>query len=555
MDQSHRLSIPRNTLTQGLLGGVAALALLMATPASAGELVKISKGSPFANCTADNVAGQLGTNYPDSEIEPWLSVNPLFRNNLIAGWQQDRWSNGGARGLVAGVSYDGGRNWYRSVPPKITLCTGGPWERASDPWVAISPLGIAFFQSLVFQNDRPDGGLGANAVLVSRSTNGGFTWSKPIALIEDNNGQVFNDKNSITADRFDPRYVYGTWDRLVDFTLPENNAAGKAAKKSGGNRDGVAMARERLRKLKSQAASKQAQAAAPEDVTFIGPTYFVRTTNGGFSWEKAKEIYDPGPDAQTIGNIAEVLGDGSVAVFFTNIDAEGNTSLGLVKSRNKGRTFGPGKLPIPTLVTLTGSLTPNTENVVRDGNILFDVAVDKRNGNLYLVWQDARFQEIDQVAFSMSRDNGRTWSDPVKINMTPESANLLRNQAFVPSVEVGPHHEITVTYYDFRNDTDEAGKELTDYFAVFCTPSRVNDCSKRKNWGDGAVNGKDIRVTDASFNMLDAPEARGLFLGDYMGLARRGNAVMPAFGIADGPNKVSVYTKPIRSKKPMMAGN
>jgi hypothetical protein len=540
--------------------------LLAAAPANAEPLTKISRASPFANCTADNVAGQPGTNYPDSEIEPWLSVNPLFKGNLIAGWQQDRWSNGGARGLVAGVSLDGGRTWGRSVPPKITLCTGGPWERASDPWIAITPLGVAFFQSLAFQNDRPDGGLGANAVLVSRSTNWGFTWSRPITLIEDTNGQVFNDKNSITADRLDPRYIYGTWDRLVDFTLPESGAAqaapaGKVAAKPNRRRDGVAMARERRRGLKSKAASKQAQ-AAPADVTFIGPTYFVRTVNGGFSWEKAKEIYDPGPDAQTIGNIAEVLGNGAVGVFFTNISSLGETSIGLIKSSNKGRTFGTATLPIATDVTLTGTLLPDTpddpatddnEASVRDGNILFDVAVDKRNGNLYLVWQDGRFAGIDQVAFSMSRDNGRTWSDPVKINMTPPSANPLRNQAFVPSVEVGPDHEITVTYYDFRNDTAAAGKELTDYFAVFCAPSATNNCALRENWGDGSVKGKDIRLTEWSFNMLDAPFARGHFLGDYMGLARRGNVVMPAFGIADGPNRVTVYTKPIRSKKPQVA--
>jgi hypothetical protein len=61
--------------------------------------------------------------------------------------------------------------------------------------------------------------------------------------------------------------------------------------------------------------------------------------------------------------------------------------------------------------------------------------------------------------------------------------------------------------------------------------------------------GKDIRITETSFNMLDAPVARGHFLGDYMGLARKGRDVMPAFGIADGLNKVSVYTKPIRSRK------
>jgi hypothetical protein len=169
------------------------------------------------------------------------------------------------------------------------------------------------------------------------------------------------------------------------------------------------------------------------------------------------------------------------------------------------------------------------------------------------VWQDARFAGIDQVAFSMSTDNGKTWSDPVKINMTPESPNLLRNQAFVPSVEVGPDHEIVVTYYDFRNDTDVAGQELTDYFAVFCTPSFTTNCAVRESWGDGVAKGKDIRITEQSFNILDAPFALGHFLGDYMGLARKGRDVMPAFGIADSLEHTSIYTKPIRSKKALVS--
>ena len=34
--------------------------------------------------------------------------------------------------------------------------------------------------------------------------------------------------------------------------------------------------------------------------------------------------------------------------------------------------------------------------------------------------------------------------------------------------------------------------------------------------------------------MLDAPIARGYFLGDYMGLERAGRIVHPVFGIANG---------------------
>src|SRR5215213_3071790 len=103
-------------------GGIAALgmAVLVASPAAAaetGKLVPVSPGaSPFADCTTDDVGGQEGTNYPNTEIEPWVDANPADRKNLIAGWQQDRWSNGGSRGLMAGYSKDGGRTWTRSVP-------------------------------------------------------------------------------------------------------------------------------------------------------------------------------------------------------------------------------------------------------------------------------------------------------------------------------------------------------------------------------------------------------------------------------------------------------
>ena len=104
-----------------------------------GKLVRVSRGeSPFAGCTADDLAAQQAvckaagapcTNYPDTEIEPLVDANPAHRRNLIAGWQQDRWSNGGARGDVAGYSKDGGRTWTTVVPPGITLCGGGEYAR------------------------------------------------------------------------------------------------------------------------------------------------------------------------------------------------------------------------------------------------------------------------------------------------------------------------------------------------------------------------------------------------------------------------------------------
>ena len=128
--------------------------------AERGPLVAVSPGvSPFRNCAADDVPLQervcsaLGApcvNYPNTEIEPWVDVNPTNPQNLIVGWQQDRWSNGGARGDVSAYSKDGGTTWTKVLVPGTTLCSGGGGlsVRASDPWVSFSPNGTAYFMTL-----------------------------------------------------------------------------------------------------------------------------------------------------------------------------------------------------------------------------------------------------------------------------------------------------------------------------------------------------------------------------------------------------------------------
>jgi hypothetical protein len=95
-----------------------------------------------------------------------------------------------------------------------------------------------------------------------------------------------------------------------------------------------------------------------------------------------------------------------------------------------------------------------------------------------------------------------------------------------------------VTYYDFRNDTGGSGIEATDYFAVFCFAGLAGvDCSQPASWGS------ERRLTQSSFNILNAPVARGHFLGDYMGLAANGRSVWPVFGIATGHNLTADFTR------------
>ena len=166
--------------------------------------------------TACNGAPQIGVVYRNSESEPHLAVNPTNPNNMIAGWHQDRWSTGGAQSLGAAFTLNGGLSWQQVVIP-FTRCAGaaprsaGDYERASDPWISFSPNGTAHYMALATDNTVAE-----NAMLVARSTNGGATWSAPQVIArspaqDQKKRSLFHDKNTITADPHDSRLVYATW--------------------------------------------------------------------------------------------------------------------------------------------------------------------------------------------------------------------------------------------------------------------------------------------------------------------------------------------------------
>src|SRR5881397_1827034 len=132
--------------------------------------------SPFASCDISGFLIPGETNYVNSELEPFVAVNPTDPDTIIGVYQQDRYTFGGARGLGAAVSHDGGGTWS-STYPHFSTCAGGTaanhgdYQRASDPWVTFSPNGAAYFMSLSlsFAGDATQTG---TAVLVSKSTNG-----------------------------------------------------------------------------------------------------------------------------------------------------------------------------------------------------------------------------------------------------------------------------------------------------------------------------------------------------------------------------------------------
>ena len=170
-----------------------AVGIAGASELTPGPLVQVSGTSPFLSCTADAIGSQSGTVYLNSEVEPWIDVNRTNTSNVVGIFQQDRWSNGGARGLVAGVSFNGGASCTLVPIPKVTVCSGGTaanggnYQRATDPWVTLRPqrqpvpaVPVLQRRSPPFTTEDFD-----HALLASKSTNGGLTWTDPVVVIRD----------------------------------------------------------------------------------------------------------------------------------------------------------------------------------------------------------------------------------------------------------------------------------------------------------------------------------------------------------------------------------
>src|SRR5262249_4794608 len=134
-----------------------ALAIMaLATVASTftvAPLKLVSGPSPFAGCTIGATGVGFEVMYENAEEEPWVEVNPTNPNNIIAVWQQDRWSNGGSRGLVVGVSFNAGVDFTQVMVLGLSACSGGNYKRATDPWISFSPDGTLHLISDSFDPD------------------------------------------------------------------------------------------------------------------------------------------------------------------------------------------------------------------------------------------------------------------------------------------------------------------------------------------------------------------------------------------------------------------
>jgi hypothetical protein len=258
-------------------------------------------------------------------------------------------------------STDGGKTWSAGFLPglvRASTAAPGPYESAGDPAVAPGTQpNVFWYANLAF--NRSDA---ANSVAVSRTADGGRTWSTHFVVQTSaaDGANIFNDKEWVGADPSDRsgRTAYVTW------TLFEGNTSAIVISK---------------------------------------------TTDGGRTWSAPHQVSDVYVDDQ--GSTVAVSKTGTVYVTFEALDPATNAdAVAFAASTDGGATFTTRVLdPVNDIPS------PLPGATFRDDSFPV-LALDGRT--LHVVWSDWNGTDAD-ILYTRSTDGGANWSAPAIIGGGP----------------------------------------------------------------------------------------------------------------------------------------
>ncbi|MEM4251501.1 MAG: sialidase family protein, partial [Candidatus Bathyarchaeia archaeon] len=308
---------------------------------------------------------------------------------------------------VSGYAYsrDGGKSWKQGFIP-----TYPDGANLGSGVLAIAPDG-SFLHACVAQDKN-----GIVSIAVSRSRDGGQSWSRPVNASLSATGQnVFHDKPWIAADRssdsFNSNRVFVVWTSILQ-------NSGKTRIQLARSKDG--------REFKKA----QIIAESPQGSFVQAPTVAV------------------GPRGE---------------VYIVWLEGEfGRSQLKLAKSVDGGKTFGG-----PTVIA--GFVNPAfPANGIFDANSFPSLAVDTSRrasrGHVYVAYAarpDNRADRAD-VYLLRSTDGGSNWSAPRRLSDDTGIAEQM-----LPSVAVTDDGAVGASWYDRRNDP--VNLSLLDIYATVST--------------------------------------------------------------------------------------
>jgi hypothetical protein len=258
-------------------GVIATVALALPAGASAATL-QIS-ADPFTQSTCK--ASTL-TNHR-TEVEPDTFS---FGSTIVAAFQVGRVYDGGACAIGFATSTDNGANWTNGLLPGITKWSGGGAnDRATDASVAYDAKHNVWLVSSLTLLES--GGLVGNAVVTSRSTDGGLTWVTPVTTASAGSGDL--DKNWIVCDNTATSPFYGNC-----YTQWDDHGHGNLLQMSTSSDGGLTWGAAKT----NNAGVIGGQPVVRPDGTVIVPTANANetaigafnSTNGGASWSTVTTV-------------------------------------------------------------------------------------------------------------------------------------------------------------------------------------------------------------------------------------------------------------------------
>lgn len=347
------------------------------------RLVKLS-ADPFANDGDQH----------HTEVEPDSSA---FGATIVAAFQSGRSYYGGSSDIGWATSTNRGGTWSHGFLTGLTKRAGGrKYDWVSDPAVAYDARhGVWLISSLALTATHPMQPT-APALLVSRSTNGGTTWSRhPVTAVTGSS----LDKDWIACDTTTRSPFYGHC--YMEYS----------------------------------------------DVT-ARVLRMVTSTDGGQTWHQASA-----PSCAVVGGVPVVEPNGTVVVPIHSNGGRCPDQIEAFVSTDGGKRFtGPYK--IATTIPIGGS--PGTHHIdagfLRSGDL--PSATIGRSGRVYVTWSDCRFRAhcaSNDLVMSSSTD-GQHWTavSPIRIpGASRTSDDVIPALAADPSVSNGPAH-LALTYYAYR---------------------------------------------------------------------------------------------------------
>lgn len=308
------------------------------------------------------------------QVEPHIVRSPANPDTLLATFQEGRYFDAGGISCGYAVSHDGGLTWRRALTPGLTTVTGGRFNRATDPVAGAGPQGDLYLQALA----SVEGAFSRAAVVVSRSTDNGVTWSPPFTVFESNTGLLGPDKNWLavndSATAPNSGRLVSTWTNFV------RNAAGQ---------------------------------------NVASPLVASLSDDRGSTWSTPVEITPAGSNNQATQPL--FLPDGSlVVIYITFLDANNvaTFSIRCKRSADGGRTFPGAESTVVPVVN--GWDDPE----LRDGVFLPSAAVARTTGELFVTYT-AVVAGTPRIMVTRSTDQGNTWTAPLAVSDQPAGISVM----------------------------------------------------------------------------------------------------------------------------------